>query len=181
MGGSAPRRHCRPSTTSTSCSAPAHRRQQPPGLGRQRQYELLSSVGLTNQVGVIKGPNNKYNRASFRLKATPGSAAASSRSAATSTTSTPAASSCSTATTSSGLLLGALRTPPAFDNQHYLDRSRTAALLPVPESDQHRGVNCCAYYDNPFFVTRTTRATAASSAAPSPTSTSTGSRSRGSR
>ncbi|HUQ98950.1 MAG TPA: carboxypeptidase-like regulatory domain-containing protein, partial [Gemmatimonadaceae bacterium] len=36
--------------------------------GGNERTSFYSSLGLTNQVGVIQGPNNKYNRASFRLK-----------------------------------------------------------------------------------------------------------------
>ncbi len=108
------------------------------------------SLGLTNQEGVIKGPNNFYDRRSARLRAdhqlldnltvggnfyytdTEGGYV-------------------QKGSNTSGLLLGALRTPPEYDNRQYLNetsglhqsyrfRNPTAASI-------RRGRG----YDNPFF------------------------------
>jgi len=123
--------------------------------GGNDRTTFFSSVGLTNQNGIIKGPNNKYNRASFRLKGTQEVG--------------------SKVTLSgnfnfvdarglfvqhgndiSGLLIGALRTPPAFNNQPYLNSFGLQRTYRFPNATSVESFNCCAYYDNPFFAEAST-------------------------
>jgi TonB-linked SusC/RagA family outer membrane protein len=119
--------------------------------GGNERTTFYASGGLARQNGVIKGPNNRYNRMTVRLKAShqvndelnlggnfnyidargryvqKGS-------------------------NTSGLLLGALRTPPDFNNLPYLD----------PETGLHRSyrfqrpgpgsATTGRGYDNPFFT-----------------------------
>ena len=94
--------------------------------GNDRTTFYLSG-GLTNQAGVIVGPNNRYDRTTARLKATHqlfqnftvggNFSYADVRGKYVQQGSNTA-----------GLLLGALRTPPEFNNQQYLD----------PETGLHR-------------------------------------------
>jgi len=119
--------------------------------GGNDRTTFYASGGLTNQDGVVKGPNNKYNRASFRLKGTQEVG--------------------SKVTLSgnfnyidargnyvqhgndvSGLLLGALRTPPAYNNENYLTAGGLQRPYRFPNPTSIESFFCCAYYDNPFFV-----------------------------
>ena len=119
--------------------------------GGNDRTSFFSSVGLTNQIGVVKGPNNKYNRASFRLKATQevGSKVTlggnfnyvDSR-----------GNFVQHGNDVSGLLLGAMRTPPAFDNTSYLTDRGLQRPYRFPNPTSVEAFGCCAYYDNPFFV-----------------------------
>jgi TonB-linked SusC/RagA family outer membrane protein len=119
--------------------------------GGNERTSFYSSVGLTNQLGMIKGPNNKYNRASFRLKGTQevGSKITlggnfnyiDARGAFV-----------QHGNDVSGLLLGALRTPPAFNNEPYLNELGLQRAYRFPNATSVEAFNCCAYYDNPFFA-----------------------------
>ncbi|MHB0948399.1 MAG: SusC/RagA family TonB-linked outer membrane protein [Gemmatimonadaceae bacterium] len=118
------------------------------GTGRTT---FFLSGGRTGQLGVLDGPNNKYTRTSIRLKAshqlvnnlTVGGnfTYLDTRGAYT-----------QKGSNLSGLLLGALRTPPAFDNRQYLDPVtgvHRSYRYPQPASTSlyvGRG------YDNPFFI-----------------------------
>jgi len=118
--------------------------------GSDRTTFYLSG-GMTNQDGDVIGPNNKYNRATARLKA----------SHQVSKTLTVGGNFNYIDTrgdylwkgnSASGLLLGALRTPPEFNNSVYLDpitgRPRSYRFPnPTAAADTlGRG------YDNPFFI-----------------------------
>ncbi|AHG90187.1 TonB-dependent outer membrane protein, SusC/RagA [Gemmatirosa kalamazoonensis] len=118
--------------------------------GTERTLFFVSG-GLTRQNGFIVGPNNYYNRATARLKAshrlfnslnvggnfyyvdTRGGYV-------------------QKGSNISGLLLGSLRTPPNFDNRQYIDSATGLHRSfrfprPAPTSlTRSRG------YDNPFFV-----------------------------
>lgn len=118
------------------------------GTGRTT---FFLSGGRTGQVGVLDGPNNRYTRTSIRLKAaqqlvnnlTVGGnfTYLDTRGAFT-----------QKGSNTSGLLLGALRTPPAYDNRQYLDPVtgvHRSYRYPQPASTSlyvGRG------YDNPFFI-----------------------------
>ncbi|MFL5559282.1 MAG: SusC/RagA family TonB-linked outer membrane protein [Gemmatimonadaceae bacterium] len=118
--------------------------------GNERTTFYLSG-GLTSQDGVIVGPNNKYNRASLRLK---GTHQLSSQLNVGGNFSYVDARGryVQKGSNTSGLLLGSLRTPPEFNNQVYLD----------PDNGLHRSYRYprpalgsetrTRSYDNPFFT-----------------------------
>jgi TonB-linked SusC/RagA family outer membrane protein len=118
--------------------------------GNDRTSFYLSG-GLTAQNGTVVGPNNKYNRASFRLKGTH---------QLTSTLSVGGnfnyidtrGNFVQKGSNTSGLLLGALRTTPAFNNQEYLDPVfglHRSYRFPNPTPTS---INSSRGYDNPFFT-----------------------------
>ena len=120
--------------------------------GGNDRTTFYSSVGLTNQDGIIDGPNNKYNRASFRLK---GSQEVGSKLTLGGNFNYVDARGAfvQRGNDVSGLLLGALRTPPAFNNQPYLNQYGQQRSYRFPNATTVESFGCCAYYDNPFFVT----------------------------
>jgi TonB-linked SusC/RagA family outer membrane protein len=118
--------------------------------GNDRTTFYLSG-GLTAQDGVIVGPNNKYNRASLRLKATHQLNTRLNAGGNFSYVDTRGKY-VQKGSNTSGLLLGALRTPPEFNNRIYLD----------PDNGLHRSYRYprpalgsetrTRSYDNPFFT-----------------------------
>ena len=119
--------------------------------GGNDRTSFFSSVGLTNQIGVAKGPNNKYNRASFRLKAT--QEVGSKLTLGGNFNYVDARGNfVQHGNDVSGLLLGALRTPPAFNNENYLTDRGLQRTYRFPNATSVEAFGCCAYYDNPFFV-----------------------------
>ena len=119
--------------------------------GGNDRTSFYSSIGLTNQLGVVKGPNNKYNRASFRLK---GSQEVGSKITLSGNFNyvDSRGNFVQHGNDVSGLLLGALRTPPAFDNLNYLTDRGLQRPYRFPNPTSVEAFGCCAYYDNPFFV-----------------------------
>jgi len=119
--------------------------------GGNDRTSFYSSVGLTNQVGVVEGPNNKYNRASFRLK---GSQEVGSKVTLSGNFNyvDSRGNFVQHGNDVSGLLLGALRTPPAFNNLNYLTDRGLQRTYRFPNPTSVEAFGCCAYYDNPFFV-----------------------------
>jgi TonB-linked SusC/RagA family outer membrane protein len=118
--------------------------------GNERTTFYLSG-GLTAQDGMIVGPNNKYNRASLRLKASHQLNTQLNVGGNFSYVDTRGKY-VQKGSNTSGLLLGALRTPPEFDNRIYLD----------PDNGLHRSYRYprpalgsetrTRSYDNPFFT-----------------------------
>jgi TonB-linked SusC/RagA family outer membrane protein len=119
--------------------------------GGNERTSFYSSLGLTNQLGVVKGPNNKYNRASFRLK---GAQEIGSKITLSGNFNYVDARGnfVQHGNDVSGLLLGALRTPPAFNNLNYLTDRGLQRPYRFPNPTSVEAFGCCAYYDNPFFV-----------------------------
>jgi TonB-linked SusC/RagA family outer membrane protein len=119
--------------------------------GGNDRTNFFASAGLTNQIGVVKGPNNKYNRASFRLK---GSQEVGSKLTLSGNFNyvDSRGNFVQHGNDVSGLLLGALRTPPAFNNENYLTAGGLQRPYRFPNPTSVDAFNCCAYYDNPFFV-----------------------------
>lgn len=118
--------------------------------GNERTTFYLSG-GQTNQQGVIKGPNNFYNRTTVRLKGTHqlfDQLQAGGNFSYANTQGHYVQKGSNT----SGLLLGALRTPPDFNNEEYLDPVsglHRSYRFPNPSAGSlllGRG------YDNPFFT-----------------------------
>ena len=118
--------------------------------GTERTTFFLSG-GLTNQDGTIEGPNNSYNRTTVRLKATHQLLSRLNLGGNFSYMDARGRY-VQKGSNVSGLLLGALRTPPEFNNRQYLNeqsgfhqsyrfRNPTSASLTTG-----RG------YDNPFFT-----------------------------
>jgi len=144
--------------------------------GNQRTTFYLSG-GITDQLGVMKGPNNRYDRTTVRLSAT--------HQLLNTLTFGGNFSYFNTrgdyvqkGSNTSGLLLGALRTPPDFNNQPFLDPNsglQRSYRFPHPSP---ASVTSSRGYDNPFF-TLDNPATAASSDASSATSRRTGFRRAG--
>ncbi|MFL5595416.1 MAG: SusC/RagA family TonB-linked outer membrane protein [Gemmatimonadaceae bacterium] len=118
--------------------------------GNERTTFYLSG-GLTSQDGVIVGPNNKYNRASLRLK---GTHQLSSQLNVGGNFSYVDARGryVQKGSNTSGLLLGSLRTPPEFNNQVYLDPANglhRSYRYPRPALGSETRTRS---YDNPFFT-----------------------------
>ncbi|MGZ8456228.1 MAG: SusC/RagA family TonB-linked outer membrane protein [Gemmatirosa sp.] len=118
--------------------------------GTERTSFFLSG-GLTAQDGVIIGPNNRYNRTSVRLKATH---AMSSRINVGGNLSyiDSRGRFVQKGSNTSGLLLGALRTPPDFDNEPYIDPTsglHRSYRFPNPSTASASGSRG---YDNPLFT-----------------------------
>lgn len=118
--------------------------------GNERTTFYLSG-GLTAQDGMIVGPNNKYNRASLRLKATHQLNTRLNVGGNFSYVDTRGKY-VQKGSNTSGLLLGALRTPPEFDNRIYLDPSNglhRSYRYPRPAAGSETRTRS---YDNPFFT-----------------------------
>jgi len=119
--------------------------------GGNDRTTFYASGGLTAQNGYIVGPNNKYNRGTVRLKAshqvnsklniggnfnfidTRGNYV-------------------QKGSNVSGLFLGALRTPPNYNNQDYLTATGLQRPYRFPNPSSSDAFIGRAYYDNPFFV-----------------------------
>lgn len=118
--------------------------------GNQRTTFFVSG-GLTDQFGMMRGPNNRYDRATVRLSA--------SHQLLNTLTFGGNFSYFNTrgqyvqkGSNTSGLLLGALRTPPDFNNEPFLDPSsglQRSYRFPNPTA---ASITTTRGYDNPFFV-----------------------------
>jgi len=109
------------------------------------------SGGLTSQNGVVVGPNNKYNRASIRLKGTQQVSSELNIGGNISYIDSRGRY-IEKGSTTSGLLLGALRTPPDYNNVPYLD---PVSGVPVSYRFPHATTAAARDsrgYDNPFFT-----------------------------
>ena len=118
--------------------------------GNERTTFYLSG-GLTAQDGMIVGPNNKYNRASLRLKASHQLNTQLNVGGNFSYVDTRGKY-VQKGSNTSGLLLGALRTPPEFDNRIYLDPDNglhRSYRYPRPALGSETRTRA---YDNPFFT-----------------------------
>ena len=119
--------------------------------GGSEHTTFYASGGLTNQNGVLVGPNNKYNRASFRLKGTD---------AVTSNLDIGGnfnfidtrGNYVQKGSNVSGVLLGGLRTPPNFNNLPYLNQFGLQRPYRFPNPTDIPSMEAAGYYDNPFFV-----------------------------
>lgn len=119
--------------------------------GGSARTTFFLSGGLTDQLGTMRGGNNRYNRSTFRLSANHqllNTLTFGGNFSYFNTTGSYVQKGSNT----SGLLLGALRTPPDFNNQPFLDPGsglQRSYRFPHPTSaslTESRG------YDNPFFV-----------------------------
>ena len=126
--------------------------------GNDRTLFYVSGT-RTNQRGIIKGPSSFYDRTSVRLKASHRLTDRFNVGGSVSYVDDRGAF-IQKGSNLSGLLLGALRTPPEFDNTKYLDALGLHRSYrypsPTPTSEANpvgRG------YDNPFFVINRDQAT----------------------
>ncbi|HXT47426.1 MAG TPA: TonB-dependent receptor plug domain-containing protein, partial [Gemmatimonadaceae bacterium] len=109
------------------------------------------SAGSTNQNGVIVGPNNSYDRTTVRLKATH-QILSSLNLGGNLSYADGRGNYVQKGSNTDGLLLGALRTPPDFNNLPYLNpitglQQSYRFRNPTPAS-----VTSSRGYDNPFFT-----------------------------
>ncbi|MGH7604597.1 MAG: SusC/RagA family TonB-linked outer membrane protein [Gemmatimonadaceae bacterium] len=119
--------------------------------GGNDRTTFFASGGLTSQDGYFKGPNNKYNRATARLKA---SQAVSSKLTIGGNFSyiDDRGKYVQKGSNTSGIMLGALRTPPTFNNLDTYTASGLQRPYRFPEPTSVAVMQAAAYYDNPFFV-----------------------------
>ena len=109
------------------------------------------SGGLTAQDGMMKGPNNKYNRATARLKATHELSSRLTIGGNFNYIDTRG-NYVQKGSNVSGLLLGALRTPPSYNNEDYLTDIGLQRPYRFPDPTSTTSFTQVGYYDNPFFV-----------------------------
>ena len=117
--------------------------------GTERTTFFLSG-GLTGQNGIITGPNNRYNRTSVRMTATHALTSRLNVGGNLSYIDTRGRY-VQKGSNTSGLLLGALRTPPDFDNRTYIDSAsglHRSYRYPNPSA---ASATTTRGYDNPFF------------------------------
>jgi TonB-linked SusC/RagA family outer membrane protein len=119
--------------------------------GGNDRTTFFASGGLTSQDGYFKGPNNRYNRATARLKA---SQVVSSKLTIGGNFSyiDDRGKYVQKGSNTSGIMLGALRTPPNFNNGDTYTASGLQRPYRFPEPTSVAVMQASAYYDNPFFV-----------------------------
>jgi TonB-linked SusC/RagA family outer membrane protein len=120
--------------------------------GGNERTTFYASGGLLNQNGYLKGPNNKYNRATIRLKGTQQINSQLKVSGNLSYIDTRGKF-VQKGSNLSGVMLGALRTPPNFNNADtYLPLSGLQRAYRFPNATSVASMENHVYYDNPFFV-----------------------------
>jgi TonB-linked SusC/RagA family outer membrane protein len=119
--------------------------------GGSDKTTFYASGGLTAQDGVIQGPNNKYNRATVRLKASHELSSKLTIGGNFSFIDTRG-NYVQKGSNVSGLLLGSLRTPPSFNNEDYLTVGGLQRPYRFPDPSSADAFVGKGYYDNPFFV-----------------------------
>lgn len=119
--------------------------------GGNDRTTFYASGGLMNQNGYLKGPNNKYNRATIRLKGTQQINSKFKIGGNLSYIDTRGKY-VQKGSNLSGVMLGALRTPPNFNNEDtYLPNGLQRAYR-FPNATSVAAMEGAVYYDNPFFV-----------------------------
>ncbi|MGZ3437265.1 MAG: SusC/RagA family TonB-linked outer membrane protein [Gemmatimonadaceae bacterium] len=119
--------------------------------GGNERTTFYASGGLMNQNGYLKGPNNKYNRATIRLKGTQQINSKFKIGGNLSYIDTRGKY-VQKGSNLSGVMLGALRTPPNFNNEDtYLPNGLQRAYR-FPNATSVAAMENAVYYDNPFFV-----------------------------
>ncbi len=119
--------------------------------GGNDRTTFFASGGLTNQDGYFKGPNNKYNRATVRLKGTQQVSSQLSIGGNISYIDTRGRY-VQKGSNVSGVMLGALRTPPTYDNEQTYTASGLQRPARFPDPSSLASMESAIYYDNPFFV-----------------------------
>ena len=125
--------------------------------GNDRTLFYISGT-RTNQSGIIKGPSDFYDRTSVRLKASHRLTERFNVGGSVSYVD-DRGEFIQKGSNISGLLLGALRTPPEFNNKNWLDTLSTGPLLALHRSYRYPRPTATSEsnpvsrgYDNPFFV-----------------------------
>ncbi len=119
--------------------------------GGNDRTTFFASGGLTNQKGTIVGPNNVYNRFTVRLKANQQVNQQLNVGANLNYIDTRGRY-VQKGSNTSGLLLGALRTPPNFNNKLYLDSITGLHRSYRFQRPGPASILTGRGYDNPFFV-----------------------------
>ena len=119
--------------------------------GGTERTTFYFSGGLTSQSGVMRGPNNEYNRKSMRLRADH-QLLSDLRVGGNFYYTDTDGKYVQKGSNVSGLLLGALRTPPEYDNREYLNDisglHQSYRLRNPSTASLRRGRG----YDNPFYT-----------------------------
>lgn len=118
--------------------------------GTDRQSFYLSG-GRTDQNGTIIGPWNFYDRTTFLVKATQ-MVGSKLRIGASADYADARLGAVQKGSNISGLLLGALRTPPEFNNHQYLSTNGYHRSYRYPNPIGATDLAVTRGYDNPFFV-----------------------------
>jgi TonB-linked SusC/RagA family outer membrane protein len=119
--------------------------------GGSDRTTFYASGGLTNQDGVLVGPDNKYNRATFRLKGTE-EVSSTFRVGGNFNFIDTRGNYVQKGSNVSGVLLGGLRTPPNYNNLPYLNQFGLQRPYRFPNPTDIPSMENAGYYDNPFFV-----------------------------
>ncbi|MEO6779145.1 MAG: SusC/RagA family TonB-linked outer membrane protein [Gemmatimonadaceae bacterium] len=119
--------------------------------GGSDRTTFFASGGLNAQNGYFKGPNNKYNRATVRLK---GTQQVSSKLTIGANLSyiDDRGNYVQKGSNTSGLMLGALRTPPEYNNENTFTTSGVQRPYRFPNPGSAQALANAGHYDNPFFV-----------------------------
>ncbi|HEY0529712.1 MAG TPA: SusC/RagA family TonB-linked outer membrane protein [Gemmatimonadaceae bacterium] len=119
--------------------------------GGNDRTTFFVSGGMTGQNGFLQGPNNKYNRASLRLKGTQ-QVSSSLRITGNLSYNDSRGRYVQKGSNLSGLMLGALRTPPSFNNTDTYTEAGLQRTFRFPNPSSVEAMQQHVYYDNPFFV-----------------------------
>lgn len=119
--------------------------------GGSDRTTFFASGGLTSQNGYFKGPNNVYNRANIRLKGTQQVSSKLDIGANLSYIDVRARYA-QKGSNVSGVMLGALRTAPTFNDEDYLNANGLQRAYRFPNATSTDAFIGKGYYDNPFFV-----------------------------
>jgi len=119
--------------------------------GGNDRTTFFVSGGLVNQNGYFKGPSNKYNRATVRLKGTQQVSPKFTIGGNLSYIDTRGRY-VQKGSNVSGVMLGALRSPPTFNNETYLNDVGLQRAYRFPNATSTEAFTEAGYYDNPFFV-----------------------------
>jgi TonB-linked SusC/RagA family outer membrane protein len=119
--------------------------------GGNDRTTFYASGGLMNQNGYLRGPNNKYNRATVRLKGTQQVNSKLKIGGNLSYIDTRGKF-VQKGSNLSGVMLGALRTPPNFNNEESYLANGLQRPYRFPDASSLASLQSAIYYDNPFFV-----------------------------
>ena len=112
---------------------------------------VFASGGLNAQNGYFKGPNNKYNRATVRLKGTQ-QVNSKLNVGANLSYIDDRGMNVQSGSNTSGVALGALRTPAAYNNLDTYTAAGVQRPYRFPNPGSAYALAHAAYYDNPFFI-----------------------------
>jgi len=119
--------------------------------GGNDRTTFFVSGGLNAQNGYFKGPNNKYNRATVRLKGTQEVSSKLTIGGNLSYIDTRGKY-VQKGSNTSGLMLGALRTPPEFNNEDTYTAAGVQRPYRFPDPGSAGALAGAGHYDNPFFI-----------------------------